>query len=52
MADNGYGGRPLSPLGVKKSYLRIQLRSGDQHVHPRQKDFAAGLSLLVLVELP
>lgn len=49
MADNGYGGRPALVLGVRTAYILLQLRSGDQLVHPLQKDFAAGLPLIVLV---
>ena len=37
------------PLVVITSYLLLQLLSSNQLVHPLQKDFAAGLALLVLV---
>ena len=40
---------PVLALGVITGYLLLQLRPGDQLVHPLQKDFAASLSLLVLV---
>lgn len=40
---------PALALGVITGYLLLQLRPGDQLVHPLQKEFAAGLSLLVLV---
>ena len=42
--------RPSSPaLGIITGYLLLQPRPGNQLVHPLQKEFAAGLSLLVLL---
>ena len=40
---------PALALGVITGYLLLQLRPGDQLVHPLQKEFAASLSLFVLV---
>ena len=39
---------PALALGVITGYLLLQLRPGNQLVHPFQKEFAPGLSLLVL----